>query len=170
MPTRRYREFQLLLKEKRMNEYPPNAVSRAADGSYRIKPRMEYGTLDAGQVHGIAKAGAVEGLLVDYTDTPSVIKVGLSGCKRCCGESYVRDIGLIGGPKGWTLAFGGNSGRNVRCADELAVDVSPDRVLDIIRKLLDYYTLHGRDKERTARFTERIGVAPLKDMIEQTSD
>ena len=215
-----------------MNQYPPNAVCKSYDGSYRIKPSMNFGFIDAIQVQRIAKivnnmhlkgvrinsagrlileniqadhvdevtnllgkigdfskhrvtgclgsencrfgfqdtqemAARIEELLVEFNDTPAMIKVGLSGCRRCCGESYVRDIGLIGTSKGWTLAIGGNAGRKVRIADEIAVDISSDLVLDVVRQILNFYILHGNSKERTARFIERIGIAPLKNIIEK---
>ena len=40
---------------------------------------------------------------------PAKIKVGVSGCPRCCSESHTRDIGIIGTPGGWTIFFGGNA-------------------------------------------------------------
>jgi len=35
-------------------------------------------------------------------ELPAKLKVGVSGCPMCCAESYARDVGLIGKPKGWT--------------------------------------------------------------------
>lgn len=115
-------------------------------------------------------AASIEKMLVELSDTPSMIKVGISGCKRCCGESYVRDIGLIGTSKGWTLVFGGNAGRKVRCADEIANDISSNQVLRVIKQTLNYFTVHGNNKERTARFIERIGIVPLKNMVAKEKD
>jgi len=53
-------------------------------------------------------------------DLPGKVKVGISGCPMCCGESYVRDIGLLGRKNGWTVIFGGNAGGRPRVGDELA--------------------------------------------------
>ena len=61
--------------------------------------------------------------LFSSIEMPAKFKVGVSGCPFLCAESLVRDLGLIGKKSGWTLVFGGNSGRRVRQADVLAEDM-----------------------------------------------
>jgi len=87
---------------------------------------------------------------------PGKIKIGISGCPRCCGESHTRDIGIMGTPNGWTLLFGGNNGTRPRFGDILAKNLSTADVQDLVSRLLDYYQLNARSKERSARFMERI--------------
>ncbi len=93
---------------------------------------------------------------------PAKLKMGISGCPRCCGESYVRDIGVVGNPKGWTVIFGGNSGGRPRIGDVVARDLSSDDAKDLVRRLLEYYRDHGKPQERTARFIERVGLDTIK--------
>ena len=93
---------------------------------------------------------------------PAKVKIGVSGCPFCCGESYVRDIGIIGKKKGWIVTFGGNSGGRPRIADVLAKDLSKDEVIELMKKCLDYYKDNAKKKERTARFIERIGIEEMK--------
>ncbi|MBP7120925.1 MAG: NAD(P)/FAD-dependent oxidoreductase [Methanolinea sp.] len=93
---------------------------------------------------------------------PAKIKFGVSGCLRCCGESYTRDVGLIGTTKGWTVVFGGNSGRRPAIGTLIAENLSKSDALDLVDRLLDYYREHATPKERTARFIERIGFERLK--------
>ncbi|HPH35675.1 MAG TPA: NAD(P)/FAD-dependent oxidoreductase [Methanoregulaceae archaeon] len=93
---------------------------------------------------------------------PAKIKFGVSGCLRCCGESYTRDVGLIGTTKGWTVVFGGNSGRRPAMGILIAENLSKSDALDLIDRLLDYYREHATPKERTARFMERIGFERIK--------
>jgi NAD(P)H-nitrite reductase large subunit len=93
---------------------------------------------------------------------PAKVKIGVSGCPFCCGESYVRDIGIIGKKKGWIVTFGGNSGNRPRIADVLAKDLSTDEVIELMKKCLDYYKNNAKKKERTARFIERIGIEEMK--------
>jgi len=93
---------------------------------------------------------------------PAKIKIGISGCPRCCGESRVRDIGIMGSAKGWTLFFGGHSGFNSRQGEQVANGLSSDEVRDLLRRLLAYYQCHARPKERTSRFLERVGMACLE--------
>ena len=39
------------------------------------------------------------------------LKIGVSGCPNSCADSHTRDIGLIGGPKGWILYLRGTKNR-----------------------------------------------------------
>ena len=93
---------------------------------------------------------------------PAKLKMGISGCPRCCGESHTRDIGIMGTNRGWTVIFGGNSGTRPRIGDVIARGLSRDQALDLTRRLLEYYRANARPKERTARFMERIGTDTLK--------
>lgn len=95
-------------------------------------------------------------------DLPAKVKIGVSGCPMCCGESYVRDIGFLGKKKGWTVIFGGNSARRPRIGDVLVEDVTKEEALEVSKKCLDYYVNNARKMERTARFIERVGIEELK--------
>lgn len=96
--------------------------------------------------------------LAHFRDLPASVKIGLSGCPRCCGESFVRDIGLMGTVKGWTVIFGGNAGRHVRSGDVLLENASAGKVVSTVQGLLVCYAENGKKRERTARFVERVGI------------
>jgi len=96
---------------------------------------------------------------------PAKVKIGVSGCPFCCGESLVRDVGLFGKKKGWTVAFGGNSARRPRVADIMAEDLEKDEAILLVKKCLEYYAEKGKNKERTARFIERIGIDSFKEAL-----
>lgn len=98
-------------------------------------------------------------------DFPAKVKIGVSGCLFCCGESFVRDIGIFGRKKGWTVIFGGNSGRQPRVGDIIAEDISREEVIDLTKRCLEYYAANGRKRERTARFVERIGIDKFKKSV-----
>lgn len=93
---------------------------------------------------------------------PAKLKIGVSGCPRCCGESHTRDIGIMGTSRGWTVIFGGNSGTRPRLGDMIAKNLSGEEALDLVERLLEYYRNHANPKERTARFMERIGMDALR--------
>lgn len=97
---------------------------------------------------------------------PSKLKVGVSGCSMSCSESYVRDIGLVGKKKGWTVLFGGNGGKRVRKGDIVAEDVSDDMALEVVSKVLDFYAKNAKMKERTARFVERLGIEAVEEHLD----
>ncbi len=115
-----------------------------------------YGNQDA-----IGMARVVDERFKDKT-FPAKIKIGVSGCLRCCGESHTRDIGIMGTNRGWTILFGGNGGRVPRFADTIARDLTTEEALDCVQRLAEYYQSHAKDHERTARFMERIGMETLK--------
>jgi NAD(P)H-nitrite reductase large subunit len=93
---------------------------------------------------------------------PAKIKIGVSGCPRCCSESHTRDIGIVGTPNGWTVFFGGNAGTRPRFGDSIARDLSAGDVMDCALRLAGYYRDHAKPHERTARFVERIGMETLR--------
>ncbi|NLW76624.1 MAG: NAD(P)/FAD-dependent oxidoreductase [Methanomicrobiales archaeon] len=114
-----------------------------------------------GAQDSIGLASRIE-ILVQDKKFPAKIKIGVSGCQRCCSESQLRDIGLIGTTRGWIVLFGGNGGRKPRIADPIAYGLSTDEACDLVSRLLEYYQKHGESQERTARFMERIGIETLK--------
>ncbi len=46
-------------------------------------------------------------------ELPAKVKIGVSGCPLCCGESFVRDIGMFAKKKGWTFIVGGEAPHGV---------------------------------------------------------
>jgi len=96
---------------------------------------------------------------------PAKLKIGVSGCQFCCGESFVRDIGLIGKKNGWRLIFGGNSGKKPRIGDVLAEDLSKNEIIRLIESCLTYYLENAKKKERASRFMERVGVDEFKKAV-----
>ena len=88
--------------------------------------------------------------------TPRKLKIAVSGCPNSCGESAVRDIGLIGTGKGWKMLVGGNCGIKPRIGKMLAKNLSDDEVIELIGKILDYYNAQGIEK-RVGGFIEKIG-------------
>jgi len=95
-------------------------------------------------------------------DFPAKVKIGVSGCPFSCTENFVRDVGVMGKKKGWTITFGGSSTRNPRVGDILAEDLSDQDATALIDRCLTYYAENAKKKERTARFIQRIGVETFK--------
>ncbi|MGA2698646.1 MAG: NAD(P)/FAD-dependent oxidoreductase [Methanoregula sp.] len=95
---------------------------------------------------------------------PAKIKIGVSGCPRCCGESRVRDVGIMGTAKGWTVFFGGHSGFKSRQGEQVATGLTSKEARDLIRALLAHYKTHAEPKERSSRFLERAGTEWIGDV------
>lgn len=96
---------------------------------------------------------------------PAKLKIGISGCSFSCGESMVRDIGLLGKKSGWSLVIGGNAARRPRIGDIVAERLSKEEVIALTQRFLDFYNTHAKEKERTARFCERLGFEKIQQAI-----
>ena len=81
------------------------------------------------------------------TASAAKVKVGVSGCGFCCGESFVRDIGLLAKNSGWTVIFGGNSGKKPRTGDIIAEDLNEEEVIDLSKRCIKYYSANAKNRE-----------------------
>jgi len=118
-----------------------------------------YGLQDS-----LGLGGELEKLFVGR-EMPAKVKIGVSGCPLNCGESYVRDFGAFGKKSGWTVVFGGNSGGRPRIGDVLAENLSSEEVINLAEKCFNYYIKKAKNKERTARFIDRIGIEEFKQAV-----
>ena len=98
-------------------------------------------------------------------DLPAKVKIGVSGCPFCCGESFVRDIGLFGKKAGWNLVVGGSSASRPRVGDLIHENLSEQEVIPLVKRVLEYYQDKGKKRERMARFVDRIGIENIKDVL-----
>lgn len=98
-------------------------------------------------------------------ELPGKLRIAVSGCPNCCVEPLVRDIGLYGTAKGYTLAVGGNSGLKAQIATVVAEKIPGEEISSIIHSILTYYRKHGKTKERLGETIQRLGWA---DFLGQT--
>jgi len=96
---------------------------------------------------------------------PYKVKVGISGCRFCCCESWMRDVGLTAEKKGWRFSFGGNAAGRPRIGDLVAEGLSDDEAVALVTKTLNYYPREAKFKTRSARFMERYGIEALKTAV-----
>ncbi|RUM42395.1 MAG: hypothetical protein DSY80_07230 [Desulfocapsa sp.] len=93
------------------------------------------------------------------------VKVGISACRMCCTEPYLRDVGIFASKSGWTLVFGGNGGGRPRIGDVVAKKLSDDEVIELVKKCLILYQKEARPTSRSARFMERFGIEELQKQV-----
>jgi NAD(P)H-nitrite reductase large subunit len=100
-------------------------------------------------------------------DTPFKVKVkvGVAGCRRCCTEPYIRDLGVFASNKGWSLVFGGNGGNNARIGDIVATGLNDEEVLALAQKCLKVYQKEASPHSRSARFMEHFGIEAFKNRV-----
>lgn len=146
---------------KAVDELGPLAISGTAPGVKFVQSCPGTEMCKYGNQDSIGLARVVDSLFKDQT-FPAKVKIGISGCPRCCGESHTRDIGILGTNRGWTVLFGGNGGTRPRFGDIIARDLSTEEALDCVQRVAAYYRDHAKPHERTARFMERTGMQTLK--------
>ena len=139
---------------------PPHARNRvhyvqACPGSTWCK----YGQGDALTLGAKIEQIELEGPL------PYKVKVGISGCRFCCCESWMRDVGLACEKKGWRFTFGGNAAGRPRIGEIVADELSIEEAVTLVTKTLNYYLREARPKTRSARLMERIGIEALRKAI-----
>lgn len=93
---------------------------------------------------------------------PSKFKIGVCGCMNSCTEPAVKDLGVMGTPKGYTIIIGGNAGIKPRIGDVLVQNVTPNEVLPIVKKVIAYYETNARKYERFGKMIDRIGFDIVK--------
>ena len=138
--------------------YPGKSYVQSCAGS----TTCEHGLQDS-----LCTAASIEMNLCDFGQTPAKVKVGVSGCPRCCSASLMRDIGLIGKKDGWDVHFGGNAGHTPRVGDRIVKNADMFEAMQTVNCLLDFYKENAKPKERTAKFVERIGLDAVKEHISQ---
>ena len=99
-------------------------------------------------------------------ELPNKMKMGVSGCMLSCSEVWVKDIGVMGTPKGWKILVGGNSGTRPRIADVLAQEIATqEEVLAIIEKIINWYKAEPRKEQRLCRVVEQMGIETFKQAV-----
>lgn len=96
---------------------------------------------------------------------PGKFKMAVSGCKLSCSESWVRDIGLIGFPDGWTLVIGGNVGMTPRIAKKVISGLNDEEAMDACHRVVEYYNDNAKKGERLGKMIERVGLEPFEAMF-----
>ncbi len=76
---------------------------------------------------------------------PWKFKMGVSGCMNDCGETCIKDVGLVGMPKGWTIRVGGNGGGKARLSEALVDGIDTnEEALAIIDKIVNWFKDQGK--------------------------
>jgi len=93
---------------------------------------------------------------------PYKFKIGVSGCPNNCSESVIKDLGLVGAPKGWRVLAGGfASGLKPRLADTIATDLTDDEAIGLAGRVMDWYKAADK-KKRLGRIIDEVGLETFK--------
>ena len=102
---------------------------------------------------------------------PGKLKLAVTGCPRNCAEAYVKDVGVVAIDGGkWEIYVGGAAGAHVRKGDLLATVDTPDEVIALTGRFIQYYRENGNWLERTYAFVPRLGIDRIRDIVIEDSD
>jgi dissimilatory sulfite reductase (desulfoviridin) alpha/beta subunit len=98
-------------------------------------------------------------------DLPHKFKIAISGCPNTCTRPQTTDIGihgdarLVDGEKrtGYTFYLAGYGGRTPRAGFKCAALYTQEEVLLIIERVVSFYTLNAKPRQRLALLVEEIG-------------
>jgi NAD(P)H-nitrite reductase large subunit len=93
---------------------------------------------------------------------PGKVKMGVSGCTNQCAETCIKDIGLVGMPRGWKLLVGGSGGAKARFGQELARDLTEEQAVAMIDKVMTYYKAGATPHQRLGAMIDKMGFEQFK--------
>jgi nitrite reductase (NADH) large subunit len=104
-------------------------------------------------------------------ESPAKMKLAVVGCPRNCAEAYVKDVGVVAVGNGkWEVYVGGAAGASVRKGDLLATVDSPEAVITLAGRFMQYYREKANWLERTYDFVPRIGLEKIKQVLLEDSE
>ncbi|MBJ8345622.1 nitrite reductase large subunit NirB [Antrihabitans sp. YC2-6] len=110
---------------------------------------------------GIAIEERFQGL-----ETPAKLKLAVAGCPRNCSEALCKDFGVVAvGDGRWEIYIGGAAGAHIRRGDVLATVDSPEEVLTLASRFIQYYRENAKWLERTYDFVPRVGIEELQRLL-----
>ena len=91
-------------------------------------------------------------------ELPWKFKMGVSGCINDCAEGCIKDVALVGTPKGWHVLVGGNGGAQPRLSHKLCENVPTQaEALAIVDHLVQWFKGQNR-RCRLGKFIEEMGL------------
>lgn len=100
---------------------------------------------------------------------PWKFKMGVSGCANDCSEVCIKDVGLIGTPKGWKVMVGGNGGAAPRVSIMLAQNLTTEQAQALTEHIVQWFVKNDQ-KGRLGKFIDKMGFDAFKEEILSTFD
>ncbi|MGG3964811.1 nitrite reductase [Heyndrickxia faecalis] len=97
---------------------------------------------------------------------PFTLRPAYTGCPIGCGEPLVNDIGVMKVKNGYDLYIGGKAkGKDARMGTLVMEHLVPEKLFEVIEKIIDIYAEHGKKREPFFKFINRFGLENLKNQI-----
>lgn len=98
-------------------------------------------------------------------ELPWKFKMGVSGCVNDCSEACIKDVALIGTPKGWNVMVGGNGGGMPHLSQKLAEDIPTDEeAMEIMDKVVEWFKKLNK-RGRVGKFVNEMGIEAFRKEI-----
>ncbi|MBV9515901.1 MAG: NAD(P)/FAD-dependent oxidoreductase [Mycobacteriaceae bacterium] len=124
-----------------------------------------YGVGDSTAL-GIALEDRYQGLA-----SPAKMKLAVTGCPRNCAEALCKDLGVVAVEGGrWEIYVGGAAGSHVRKGELLATVDTPEKVITLTGRFLQYYRENANWLERTYDWVPRVGIDRIRAVVVDDSD
>ncbi|MGK2881681.1 MAG: nitrite reductase large subunit NirB [Mycobacterium sp.] len=115
---------------------------------------------------GIALEERYQGLA-----SPAKMKLAVTGCPRNCAEALCKDLGVVAVDGGrWEMYVGGAAGAHIRKGDLLATVDSPEEVITLTGRFLQYYREDANWLERTYAWVPRVGIEKIRAVLIDEAD
>lgn len=95
-------------------------------------------------------------------ELPGKLKIGVSGCPNQCAETCIKDIGLVGMPKGWRVLVGGNGGARPRLSKELVKNITTEEAIELVEKIIEFYKANASHHQRLGAMIEKMEFEQFK--------
>jgi nitrite reductase (NADH) large subunit len=103
--------------------------------------------------------------------SPGKMKLAVTGCPRNCAEALCKDVGVVAVEGGqWQIYVGGAAGSHVRKGDLLATVGTPEEVIALTGRFLQYYRENANWLERTYAFVPRVGIERIREIVVEDGD
>ncbi|AQS57451.1 nitrite reductase [Novibacillus thermophilus] len=94
---------------------------------------------------------------------PFTLRPAYTGCPIGCGEPMVNDIGVMKVRNGYNLYVGGKAkGMDAQTGILLMEQLLPKKLYEVIEKIIDIYSEHGKKREPFFKFINRYGLDNIK--------
>ena len=87
---------------------------------------------------------------------PGKIKIGVSGCPNNCAEGWIKDFGVFGRAKGFTVIVGGKLGSRPCLGRVMYEGLTEEDVLSMAEKMLALFKENANPGERLGKVLERL--------------
>lgn len=97
---------------------------------------------------------------------PFTLRPAYTGCPVGCGEPLVNDIGIMKVRNGYDLYVGGKAkGMDAQTGTLLMEQLPPEKLYEVIEKIIDIYAEHGKKREPFFKFVNRLGLDSLRNQL-----